>query len=71
MQFQSFFLAAALLVSAEAFAPARIASRSFSRSGALQASDKPLTELCEITKEACVAVAPMLNGKWIAIGFAY
>lgn len=61
MQFQSFFLAAALLVSAEAFAPARIASRSFSRSGALQASDKPLTELCEITKEACVAVAPMLN----------
>lgn len=61
MRFHSVILAAALFMTAEAFAPA--ASRSFSRSAALQASDKPLTELCEITKEACEAVAPMLNGK--------
>ena len=27
------------------------------------ASDRPLTELCEITREACEAVAPMLNGE--------
>jgi len=33
----------------------------------LRASDKPLTELCEITKEACEAVAPMLNGETIAL----
>jgi hypothetical protein len=26
-----------------------------------------LTELCEITKEACEAVAPMLNGETIAL----
>jgi len=44
--------------------PARMMapSRTVSRSSALQmASDKPLTDLCEITKEACEAVAPMLN----------
>lgn len=33
----------------------------------LRASDKPLTELCEITKEACEAVAPMLNGTTITL----
>ena len=26
--------------------------------------DKPLTELCEITKQACEAVAPMLQGEY-------
>jgi hypothetical protein len=26
-----------------------------------------LTELCEITKEACEAVAPMLNGETITL----
>ena len=46
---------------AEAFSPVRIASKSFPF--ALKASDKPLTELCEITKEACDAVSPMLNGE--------
>ena len=54
-------LAAALVISAEAFAP----SSTSSRASALHAtaSDKPLTSLCEITKEACEAVTPMLNGK--------
>jgi len=62
MQFLSFSLAvASLLVSAGAFAPASPPAR-FSSATALQAKDKPLTELCEITKDACEAVAPMLNG---------
>jgi hypothetical protein len=46
----------------EAFAPVALSSRR-SVDSTLQASDKPLTELCEITKEACDAVQPMLNGK--------
>ncbi len=29
---------------------------------ALNASSKPLTELCEISKKACDAIAPMLQG---------
>lgn len=57
------FLLAAAISMTEAFAPA--ASTTLRSAGALQASDKPLTELCEITKEACEVVAPMLNGKWI------
>ena len=36
----------------------------------LRASDKPLTELCEITKEACEAVAPMLNGETITLSLS-
>ena len=60
-------LAAVLTMQAEAFAPAALmtASRTSHAAGALQmaASDKPLTELCEITKEACDAVSPMLNGE--------
>lgn len=65
MRFHTLFLAAALCSTTEAFAPTvrMTPSRSFTQNGALQmaASDKPLTELCEITKEACEAVAPMLN----------
>lgn len=67
----SLFLAAAaisLIGSIEAFAPVRIVTpwsttnrKSYS---VIQASDKPLTELCEITKEACDAVSPMLNGEF-------
>ena len=58
------FMAAASL-STDAFAPTfRMPSRStLGHGGALQTSDKPLTELCEITKEACEAVAPMLIGE--------
>lgn len=66
LNFHTTLFAAAFLMRADAFAPARMMapSRIVSRSSALQmASDKPLTELCEITKEACEAVAPMLNGK--------
>jgi hypothetical protein len=61
----SLALVAAALLSADAFAP--MVPRSSRMTGALQmaASDKPLTELCEITKEACDAVAPMLNGEWM------
>jgi len=64
LNFHTAVFAAAFLSSADAFAPARMMapSRTVSRSSALQmASDKPLTDLCEITKEACEAVAPMLN----------
>ena len=67
----SLFLGAAaisLIGSIEAFAPVRIVTpwsttnrKSYS---VIQASDKPLTELCEITKEACDAVSPMLNGEF-------
>ena len=61
------FMAAASLLSADAFAPTyRMMSlrSTLGGGGALQmASGKPLTELCEITKEACEAVAPMLNGE--------
>ena len=46
---------------AQAFAPRYSPSSSRSRLGMAMASDKPLTELCEITKEACDAVAPMLK----------
>lgn len=68
MQILSLALLAAVSMSAVAFAPASLmpASRTSSRAVAgatLKASDKPLTELCEITKEACEAVAPMLSGK--------
>lgn len=71
MQIISLALLAAFSMRADAFAPASITSRA---AGPLHmvvpsasSSDKPLTELCEITKEACEAVAPMLNGKWIVI----
>ena len=61
------FMAAASLLSADAFAPTyRMMSlrSTLGGGGALQmASGKPLTELCEITKEACEAVAPMLIGE--------
>jgi len=61
MRISSLALVAAALLSADAFAP--MVSRSSRMTGAFQmaASDKPLTELCEITKEACDAVSPMLN----------
>jgi len=65
MQIISLALLAAFSMRADAFAPASITSRA---AGPLHmvvpsasSSDKPLTELCEITKEACEAVAPMLN----------
>ena len=63
MRISSLALVAAALLSADAFAP--MVSRSSRMTGAFQmaASDKPLTELCEITKEACDAVSPMLNGE--------
>uniref|UniRef100_A0A7S1BXF7 3'(2'),5'-bisphosphate nucleotidase n=1 Tax=Corethron hystrix TaxID=216773 RepID=A0A7S1BXF7_9STRA len=57
-------LAATASSSADAFglAPAFARRNTVPRaSSSLAASDKPLTELCEITKEACDAVAPMLN----------
>jgi hypothetical protein len=54
---------AALLASCtEAFAPINMSPMRLS-SSAMQASDKPLTELCEITKEACEVVSPMLKGE--------
>jgi hypothetical protein len=58
---------AVAIVGTDAFSPTfRVASRSRIGGGGLRmASDRPLTELCEITKEACEAVAPMLNGKSI------
>jgi hypothetical protein len=62
MKIVSLSLAAALIMSAEAFAPPMRTTKFFSNT-IMQASDKPLTELCEITKEACDAVAPMLNGE--------
>jgi len=67
MQILPLTLLAATLTLAEAFAPAALitGSRTSRAAGALQmaseTSEKPLTELCEITKEACEAVAPMLN----------
>ena len=62
MQFRAVsLLLAAFALSVEAFAPLSISTRS---SFALQASDKPLTELCEITKEACDVVSPLLKGKF-------
>ena len=55
---------AAFLSGAEAFSPIGMPSSSTRlSSSAMQASDKPLTELCQITKEACDAVSPMLNGE--------
>ena len=69
MQIISLALVAAVSMT-EAFAPVALSSRRATAS-ALQASDKPLTELCEITKEACDAVQPMLNGKkWILYIYA-
>jgi hypothetical protein len=62
MQIVSLSIAAALILSAEAFAPPMRTTRLFSNT-IMQASEKPLTELCEITKEACDAVSPMLNGE--------
>jgi hypothetical protein len=70
MQILSFAVMAAVALSAEAFAfvaPMRSATRS--STVALQASDKPLTELCQITKEACDAVSPLLNGEFVCIFF--
>jgi len=49
-----------LIPTTGAFAPIRI-STAPRFATFQQASDKPLTELCEITKEACDAVAPMLS----------
>ena len=65
----SLLLAAALVLSTEAFAPSSTSSRASALHATLAepASDKPLTTLCEITKEACEAVTPMLNGKWMNI----
>jgi len=54
--------AAMLLLRSDAFTVPRVSSKKLFT---LSASNKPLTELCEITKEACMAVAPMLNGKTI------
>jgi len=63
----SLLLAAAVSQNADAFGLAP-STRGFARrtsptslAASDKASDKPLTELCEITKEACDAVAPMLN----------
>eukprot|EP00978_Attheya_sp_CCMP212_P002146 scaffold4416_cov63-Attheya_sp.AAC.1 len=64
MQFHitSLLLAAAVALSANAFAPMSIAiNRSSSFGISLKASDKPLAELCEITKEACDVVSPLLK----------
>lgn len=55
--------AACILSAADAFAPATT-SRARVSIAVQAASAKPLTELCEITKEACDAVSPMLLGKW-------
>jgi hypothetical protein len=60
MQIVHLSLCLALALSAEAFAP-NMPSR-FSGTAIYAAKDKPLTELCEITKEACDVVSPMLNG---------
>ena len=55
--------AAMLLLRSDAFTPVpRVSSKKLFT---LSASNNPLTELCEITKEACMAVAQMLNGKTI------
>jgi hypothetical protein len=70
MQILSLAVAAASIMSAQAFAPPMRTSAFFSKT-AMQASDKPLTELCEITKEACDAVSPMLNGKFPSCMDAY
>lgn len=57
---------AVAILRTDAFSPTFLMASRSTIGGALQmASDKPLTELCEITKEACEAVAPMLNGKSI------
>jgi len=67
MQFRiTSLLLAAVALSAEAFAPMSIATtRSSSFGTSLEASDKPLTELCEITKEACDVVSPLLKGTYV------
>jgi hypothetical protein len=61
-------LAVILATSSEAFAPgiAATGKRLFAaRHNALQATDKPLTQLCEITKEACDVVSPLLKGAFV------
>jgi hypothetical protein len=66
-------LVAITLFTSEAFVAPGLASRHLHSHAfhIMAASDKPLTELCEITKEACDAVAPMLNRKCkIDTGFA-
>jgi hypothetical protein len=65
MRITSLALVAAALLSADAFAPMVSRSSPMTRALQMAASDKPLTELCEITKEACDAVSPMLNGEWM------
>lgn len=60
-------LAVVLASTSEAFAPGIAATRKRSfgvHPNPLQASDKPLTELCEITKEACDVVSPLLKGAY-------
>jgi hypothetical protein len=58
--------ALALLDASDAFTSPAAGGRTMATRNSLAlnlaAKDKPLTELCEITKEACDAVAPMLNG---------
>jgi hypothetical protein len=61
-------LAVILVSSSEAFAPGISATGKRSlgaHSNALEASDKPLTELCQITKEACDVVSPLLKGAFV------
>eukprot|EP00978_Attheya_sp_CCMP212_P011528 scaffold28463_cov64-Attheya_sp.AAC.3 len=67
MQFRiTSLLLATVALSADAFAPMSIATtRSSSFGISLKASDKPLTELCEITKEACDVVSPLLKGTFV------
>jgi hypothetical protein len=67
MQFRiTSLLLATVALSANAFAPMSIATtRSSSFGLSLKASDKPLTELCEITKEACDVVSPLLKGTFV------
>jgi hypothetical protein len=66
MKVLSLALAAlALLDAADAFTSPAMGRTMASRNSLalnMAVKDKPLTELCEITKEACDAVAPMLNG---------
>lgn len=59
-------IASAAITTTEAFAPTTTTRMSAvsRRSSSVQASAKPLTELCEITKEACDAVSPMLLGEY-------
>ena len=62
MQLRSLYALVLIALNSDAFSPM---SSTVARSSkfALQASDKPLTELCEITKEACDVVSPLLRGE--------